>query len=308
LAWRTRNDAFPYQSARLCGFGPFIALPARRRRGWGDHVQQLRKHGPWTNALYDPRNAYRSDTAAALRHFHVLALHLQEGDWDGAALDAELVAYLAAHPGIDGGRLFLTGVSRGGRGVLRLAIQRLWARRLVTAVASFCPAGGAAEYSDVGLVLLRQVPIYCARDRLVAERTALVNQLRAFLLECGIVLPQRRRALLTWIDTSAADGKPDPLSSRLRLLVTDMRSEWAELDCRIGSMRSSRSVPCGRGPSNATPPSRASQSSGTSTIAAMPDPMLYVESGIHHNARSVAFSSDGPLIAAGSIDRNVKVK
>jgi hypothetical protein len=43
----------------------------------GDPVQQLRKHGPWTHALYDPRNAYRSDTAAALRHFHVLAFHLQ---------------------------------------------------------------------------------------------------------------------------------------------------------------------------------------------------------------------------------------
>ena len=112
----------------------------------GDPVQQLRKHGPWTNALYDPRNAYRSDTAAALRHFHVLAFHLQEGDWDGAALDAELMAYLAAHPAIDRGRLFLTGVSRGGRGVLRLAIQRLRAGRLVTAVAAFCPAGGAAEY------------------------------------------------------------------------------------------------------------------------------------------------------------------
>ena len=88
----------------------------------GDTVQQLGKSGPWTNALYDPRNAYRSDTAAALRHLHVLAFHLQEGDWDGAALDAELMAYLAAQPAIDRGRLFLTGVSRGGRGALRLAI------------------------------------------------------------------------------------------------------------------------------------------------------------------------------------------
>jgi transposase len=77
--------------------------------------------------------------------------------------------------------------------------------------------------------------LHRVRDRLVAERTALVNQLRALLLERGIVLPQRRRALLTWIDTSAAGGEPDPLSSRLRLLVTDMRSEWAELDRRIGA-------------------------------------------------------------------------
>ena len=126
----------------------------------GDPVEQLRKHGPWTNALYDPRNAYGSDTAAALRRFHVLAFHLQEGDWDGAALDAELEAYLAAHPAIDRARLFLTGVSRGGRGVLRLAIQRRRVEHPVTAIAAFCPAGGAAEYSDADLVLLRQVPTY----------------------------------------------------------------------------------------------------------------------------------------------------
>ena len=146
----------------------------------GDTVQQLCKSGPWTKALYDPKNAYRSDTAAALRHFHVLAFHLQEGDWDGAALDAELVAYLAAHPATDRGRLFLTGVSRGGRGVLRLAIQRLRAGRLVTAVAAFCPAGGAAEYSDADLVLLRQVPIYffhCPEDESVPfEGTAMLHR------------------------------------------------------------------------------------------------------------------------------------
>ena len=29
------------------------------------------------------------------------------------------------------------------------------------------------------------------------------------------------------------DGKEDPLSARIRLLVTDMRAEWAELDRRI---------------------------------------------------------------------------
>jgi transposase len=77
--------------------------------------------------------------------------------------------------------------------------------------------------------------LHRARERLVAERTALINQLRALLLERGIVLPQRRRALLAWIDTPAADGEPDPLSQRLRLLVTDMRAEWAELDRRIGA-------------------------------------------------------------------------
>ncbi len=76
--------------------------------------------------------------------------------------------------------------------------------------------------------------LHRARDRLVAERTALINQLRALLLERGVVLAQRRRALLTWLDAPVAAGEPDPLSPRLRLLVADMRAEWAELDRRIG--------------------------------------------------------------------------
>jgi hypothetical protein len=34
---------------------------------------------------------------------------------------------------------------------------------------------------------------------------------------------------------------------------------------------------------------------------------LYVESGIHHSARAVAFSHNGSLLATGSLDRNIKV-
>lgn len=36
-------------------------------------------------------------------------------------------------------------------------------------------------------------------------------------------------------------------------------------------------------------------------------PRLYVESGIHHSARSVAFSRDNKLVAAGSLDRTIKL-
>jgi WD40 repeat protein len=34
---------------------------------------------------------------------------------------------------------------------------------------------------------------------------------------------------------------------------------------------------------------------------------LYVETGIHHSARSVAFSSDGQLLAASGLDRTIKI-
>ncbi|WP_424140714.1 IS110 family transposase [Roseomonas chloroacetimidivorans] len=75
--------------------------------------------------------------------------------------------------------------------------------------------------------------LHRARERLVAERTALINQLRALLLERGIVLPQRRRAVTEWVDAPRDENAPDCLSPRIRRLVNDMRAEWAELDRRI---------------------------------------------------------------------------
>jgi transposase len=55
------------------------------------------------------------------------------------------------------------------------------------------------------------------------------------LLERGIVLPQRWRSLAAWVDAPPAAGEPDPVSPRMRRLVTDMRDEWLELDRRIAS-------------------------------------------------------------------------
>jgi transposase len=71
-----------------------------------------------------------------------------------------------------------------------------------------------------------------ARDRLMSERTALINQLRAFLLERGITAPQGRRKLEAFLETLELMG-PDELSARARLLVDDLRAEWPELDRRI---------------------------------------------------------------------------
>jgi predicted peptidase len=126
----------------------------------GDPDRRVHTYGPWLNASYNPRNAYGPEARSEIRRFHVLGLHLSEGDWEGAALDAAVEAHLAAHPGIDRTRLLLTGLSLGGRGVLRLALHRLRRGQPVTAVASFCPAGGADAYSDEDIALLRTVPVY----------------------------------------------------------------------------------------------------------------------------------------------------
>jgi transposase len=74
--------------------------------------------------------------------------------------------------------------------------------------------------------------LHRARDRLVGERTALINQLRAFLLERGVIVPQGRRKLeLRLGEWLAAEDLP--LSPRARLLIKDMQAEWRELDRRI---------------------------------------------------------------------------
>ena len=74
--------------------------------------------------------------------------------------------------------------------------------------------------------------IHRIRQRLVGRRTALINQLRAILLERGITVPQRRRILELRLRAILA-GEPSPLSARIRHLIEDMRVEWRELDARI---------------------------------------------------------------------------
>ena len=74
--------------------------------------------------------------------------------------------------------------------------------------------------------------LHRARDRLVGERTALINQLRAFLLERGIAVAQGRRKLELHLETLLAADQVT-LSPRTRRLIEDMRAEWQELDHRI---------------------------------------------------------------------------
>jgi transposase len=74
--------------------------------------------------------------------------------------------------------------------------------------------------------------LHRVRDRLVSERTALMNQLRGLLLERGIAVPQGRRKLEQHLAT-VLDSDDEQLSPRVRLLIADMRAEWEALDRRI---------------------------------------------------------------------------
>jgi transposase len=74
--------------------------------------------------------------------------------------------------------------------------------------------------------------LHRARDRLVGERTALINRLRALLLERGIVVPKGRGTLERRLEEVLAAEQPS-LSPRTRLPIEDMRAQWRELDRRI---------------------------------------------------------------------------
>ena len=77
--------------------------------------------------------------------------------------------------------------------------------------------------------------LHRARDRLVGERTALINQLRAILLERGMTVPQGRRKLEQYLAAMPEPESDASLSPRMRRLIEDMRAEWRELDRRIAA-------------------------------------------------------------------------
>jgi transposase len=77
--------------------------------------------------------------------------------------------------------------------------------------------------------------LHRARDRLVGERTALINQLRAILLERGVTVAQGRRKLEQHLTAMLDDGADTAISPRMRRLIEDMRAEWFELDQRIAA-------------------------------------------------------------------------
>jgi transposase len=75
--------------------------------------------------------------------------------------------------------------------------------------------------------------LHRARDRLVGERTALINQLRAILLERGIVVPRGRGKLEGELTILIDENQGAGLSPRVAKLICDMRTQWSELDRRI---------------------------------------------------------------------------
>ena len=78
--------------------------------------------------------------------------------------------------------------------------------------------------------------LHRVRDQLVGERTALMNQIRAILLERGHVVPQGRARLAARLASLLDDEAATDLTPRMRTLVTDVRERWQFLDQRIAAL------------------------------------------------------------------------
>jgi transposase len=74
--------------------------------------------------------------------------------------------------------------------------------------------------------------LHRVRERLVSQRTGIINQIRAFLLERGVAVRQGLRFLRAELPGILA-APPDVLSPRMVRVIADLSSDWRRLDERI---------------------------------------------------------------------------
>jgi transposase len=77
--------------------------------------------------------------------------------------------------------------------------------------------------------------LHRVRSRLVGQRTAVINQIRGFLLECGIPVRQGPAGLREALPTLLAQ-RTDVLSPRTIHLIEDLAGDWRRLDERIDAI------------------------------------------------------------------------
>jgi transposase len=70
------------------------------------------------------------------------------------------------------------------------------------------------------------------RDRLVSQRTGIINQIRAFLLERAVAVLQGLRFLRTELPNILAT-RSDVLSPRMMHVIEELAGDWHRLDERI---------------------------------------------------------------------------
>src|SRR6202030_4026622 len=119
--------------------------------------------------------------------------------------------------GIDIGKNSLHEVGQDKRGAIML--RQKWSR-------------GQLETRQLDLQAL-----YRVRERLVSQRTGIINQIRAFLLERGVAVRQGLRFLRAELPRILATPG-DLLSPRMVRVIEDLAGDWRRLDERIEGLSS----------------------------------------------------------------------
>src|ERR1700756_5129978 len=79
--------------------------------------------------------------------------------------------------------------------------------------------------------------LHRVRDRLVGQRTGVINQIRAFLLERGIAVRQGPHSLRSELPGILAT-RTDVLLPRMLRIIEDLAGDWRRLDARIEGLSS----------------------------------------------------------------------
>src|SRR5215468_8156694 len=77
--------------------------------------------------------------------------------------------------------------------------------------------------------------LHRVRDRLVSQRTGIINQIRAFLLERGVAVRQGIRFLRAKLPNVLAT-RSDVLSPRMLRIIESLAGDWRSLDARIDEL------------------------------------------------------------------------
>jgi len=79
--------------------------------------------------------------------------------------------------------------------------------------------------------------LHRVRERLVSQRTGIINQIRAFLLERGVAVRQGPRFLRAELPGILAT-RTDVLSPRMLRVIEELAGDWRHLDARIEGLTS----------------------------------------------------------------------
>src|SRR6478672_8912007 len=138
--------------------------------------------------------------------------------------------------------------------------------------------------------------LHRVRERLVSQRTGIINQIRAFLLERGIAVRQGERFLRVELPRILATP-PDVLSPRMVRVIESLASDWHRLDERLEGLSSEIEELAERDRRRLLQGSRLCRMARASSEANLDrgphDPRQNIEAGQSLPARSVRTGSMG---------------